>query len=201
MTQPFPLTSKTRKLRSTDTISRIGVAHNGIINMTNDAKTMSDTALFIKRYMSFLIKDVEYYRNEKYLDIIETLIGSRMAILSSDGHCELLGHGWKLDDGVWYSNESYKSYSRRSYTKTNWKDWYGYYDGYGYDYDDDETELKGYLDIDTWNQIAMSSIEEDAMSEEELDEWIDFRENCQDRIDTVGASCYACSYVSSCYAI
>lgn len=54
MTQPFPLSNKNKRLRALNTICDVGIAHNGIIHMCNDAKKISDTAMFIRDYMTRL---------------------------------------------------------------------------------------------------------------------------------------------------
>lgn len=203
MTQPFPVSSKTNKLRKIDTYSNIGVAHNGIIQMTRDAKNISDTALFIKRYMSYLITDSKYYEDYRTSNIIETLIGSKMAILSNDGHVEILGSGWVSEkDGMMYSNDSYEEYNFRNWykgykksgksTKYSWYDWY---DGSYNDY---------YGSNDYYSSTISGNYNEDVgkdMSDEELEEWLEYRETCEERIATHGGSCYGCKNESYCHAI
>jgi len=213
MTQPFPVTSKTKKLKRLDTMGQVGVAHNGVISMTNDAKTISDTALFIKRYMSYLIKDSEYYKDPRIAEMIEQMIGSKMAVLSTDGHCELLGSGWQEDGGIWYSNTTYKSYKSYSFQGKSaayqGSNYYGGYYGSSYgnyygskyqiwdDDDYDDYNWEGYLDSKTWD----SYLEKSNLSPEEEDMYYDLREECEDRIATKGASCYACREVCNCYAV
>lgn len=215
MTQPFPVTQKTKKLKSLDSVSQIGVAHNGIISMTNDAKEISDTALFVKRYMSFLIKDAGYYKNPRIPEMIEAMIGSKMAILSADGHCELLGSGWTESEGIWYSNSTYKTYkpTTSSYNKPfrseagkiyNYQSYLGWggdaYDPYysyttkGY-YEDDYND--GYIDEDLWEYYISKS----TLNREEEDFYFDLREDCEDRITTNGDSCLRCRECPNCYAI
>lgn len=213
MTQPFPVTSKTKKLKRLDTVSQVGVAHNGIISMTSDAKEISDTALFVKRYMSFLIKDAEYYKNPRIPEMIEAMIGSKMAILSADGNCELLGSGWTESDGVWYSNTTYKTYtptyiketkypfrekSSNVYSYQNYLGWggdaYDPYYGYGSTYDDYDD---GYIDNKTWDKY----IDKCDLSPEEQEFYFDLREDCEERMQTGGAACYACRECANCYAI
>lgn len=220
MTQPFPISPKTKKLKRLDSVSKVGVAHNGVISMTNDAKEISDTALFVKRYMSFLIKDYDYYKNPRIPEMIEGMIGSKMAILSADGHCELLGNGWTESDGIWYSNTSYKTYKTyASYSKST-KDKSSFHVGEVYDYqaylgwggeasrssyydyaDPYETEYDpknfGYIDDDTWDFLASKG----TLSPEEEDFYFDLREECQERKATDGASCYTCKECVNCYAI
>lgn len=170
MTQPFPLSKKTKQLKKTDVVSNIGVAHNGIIQLTNDAKTISDTALFIKRYMSRLVKRLDYYKDNWTAPVIERLIGSKMAILGKDGHCELLGSGWTQDDGIWYSNTSYKGYRYKSYYG-NYSAGY-YYNGKWYSWDDDYDDYDGYYygsykrdkDKDTKGKVYSYSKQETVLS-------------------------------------
>ncbi len=122
---PFPLSREMDDLRKLESISDIGIAHNGIIELTTEwgstysqyytksyaaRKTVdySDTMKFITEYLSLIIKDRDYWKDDDTLDLIEKLCGSRLAILDGSGHCELLGRGWESCDGVWYSNGSYK---------------------------------------------------------------------------------------------
>ena len=117
MTQPFPLERKERKLRSLNINCDVGVAHNGIITMTADAKQMSDTAEFIQKYLTTLITHYTYYKNPRIAEIIEELIkwSNKMCILSKDGHVELIGN-FIEKDGIYYSNETFKeSYYKKVY--------------------------------------------------------------------------------------
>lgn len=191
MTQPFPCTSKTKKLKKLDSLSRVGIAHNGIIDMTRDAKEISDTALFIKRYASFLIKDANYYKDERIPRMIEEMMGSKMAILSKDGHVEILGKGWKhTDDGMWYSNDSYEPWNWRDYYKSFKKGMYAYdWDDY---YDQDWYDPKK---SDTYSDLSKE------MKEEDIEEWMIWRDGCQDRIDSQGMACYGCPYENECHVM
>ena len=109
MTHPFPLSSKMDNLKLLRSSCNIGVAHNGIIDLTSDgSKTYSDTMKFITDYLSLIIQGFDWSKNERTCQLIENLIsGSRLAILDKDGHCKLLGKGWEEDKGVFYSNHSW----------------------------------------------------------------------------------------------
>lgn len=126
MTQPFPLTSDEQTLRRLHSNCKVGVAHNGIISMTSHAKKMSDTALFIKDYLTLLIKDPKWYIEQRISLMIDEMIGSKMCILSSDGHVELIGKGWEEHDHIYYSNSTYqKSYYTKMATQYTFDDeWY-----------------------------------------------------------------------------
>lgn len=115
MTHPFPLSSKMENLKRLHYKCSIGVAHNGILDITSDgAKTYSDTMKFITDYLSNIIQSYEWHKNKRTKKLIEYLIdGSRLAILDAHSHCELMGKGWECDKGIYYSNHSwaYKKYS------------------------------------------------------------------------------------------
>ena len=109
MTHPFPLSSKMSNLKRLHYKCSIGVAHNGILDITSDgAKTYSDTMKFITDYLSNIIQSMDFYKNKRTLKLIEYLIdGSRLAILDKNNHCTLMGKGWIKDNGIYYSNNSY----------------------------------------------------------------------------------------------
>lgn len=109
MTHPFPLSSKMANLKRLHYKCSIGVAHNGILDITSDgAKTYSDTMKFITDYLSNIIQSMDFYKNKRTLRLIEYLIdGSRLAILDKNNHCTLMGKGWIKDNGIYYSNNSY----------------------------------------------------------------------------------------------
>ena len=130
MTHPFPLSSKMSNLKKLKYDCNIGVAHNGILDITSDgAKDYSDTMKFITDYLCLIIRSYTWYNDERTKQLIENLIvGSRLAILDKKGHCELMGSGWVEDSGVYYSNESYK---REPY-KWSAPLWWDSYDDDGY---------------------------------------------------------------------
>lgn len=117
---PFPLSSKDEDLRKRYVRSDYAIIHNGIIPMTSDfygyywqtektKYTPSDTALFVRDYLTLIINGPGYYKDEKKKKLITRMLESKMAIMYKDGHCELFGDGWKKDNGVWYSNDTYKA--------------------------------------------------------------------------------------------
>lgn len=114
--QPFPLSEKMKRLRKNHCVANIGVAHNGIIDITSDgAEDYSDTMKFITDYMVNIIRGLDWYKDSRNLKLIENLIvGSRLAILDKNGHCQLMGNGWVEDKGIYYSNSTY-SYKKTTY--------------------------------------------------------------------------------------
>lgn len=117
MTHPFPLSSKMENLKRLHYKCSIGVAHNGILDITSDgAKTYSDTMKFITDYLSNIIQSFDWYKNKRTKKLIEYLIdGSRLAILDAHSHCELMGKGWESDKGIYYSNHTW-AYKKYVYT-------------------------------------------------------------------------------------
>lgn len=111
MTHPFPLSSKMGGMTALKSSCNIGVAHNGILELTSDgAKNYSDTMKFIADYLSLIIRNFDWYKDKRSVKLIERLIdGSRLAIMDKNGVINLLGKGWIKDkSGCWYSNESYE---------------------------------------------------------------------------------------------
>ena len=106
MTQPFPLTDEEAMLSAWDSVSRFGVAHNGVIYKTsNGDKLYSDTAIYIRDYLAPEIR--EEADIPPMLDQIEEdTHPSRIAILSGSGRFYLTGK-WIYDRGLLFSNESY----------------------------------------------------------------------------------------------
>ena len=130
MTHPFPLSSKMSNLKKLKYDCNIGVAHNGILDLTSDgSKDYSDTMKFITDYLCLIIRSYTWYNDDRTTTLIERLIeGSRLAILDKKGHCQLMGNGWVEDNNVYYSNDSYK---REPY-KWSAPMWWDSYDDDGY---------------------------------------------------------------------
>ena len=131
MTHPFPLSSKMSNLKKLKYDCNIGVAHNGILDITSDgANEYSDTMKFITDYLCLIIRSYSWYNDDRTKTLIENLIvGSRLAILDKKGHCELMGKGWVEDNNVYYSNDSYKREPYKWSSPMWWEDWKddGYY--------------------------------------------------------------------------
>lgn len=107
LTHPFPLSDDIKQLTATECKTTIGIAHNGIIPMTAYANKISDTAEFIRKYMTKLIHS-ESDIDSDMLDIIESCIDSKMCILTASADVHIIGDFKKDGNGVYYSNDSYK---------------------------------------------------------------------------------------------
>ena len=116
MSQPFPITRNIDDLEELDIVTDKGLAHNGILSQTsNGDKELSDTAIYIRRYIAGREITSEFVNN-----LAEDTEGSRLAILEGDGNFHLTGT-WTYENGLYYSNENWKHASKS----------YAYYHRYG----------------------------------------------------------------------
>ena len=127
---PFALTSNEHKLTANFTKSKFSVIHNGICSCTSSAaktEKLSDTARFVRDYLSKIATFDNWFDNPHTIDLIEQLIESKMAILNGKGDIIRTEGFHKADDGNFYSNNSYMP------------SYYGLYDYNFYDvwYEDD----------------------------------------------------------------
>ena len=111
LTHPFNISKHFNFITTQNAITKVAVAHNGILSITSNAKKPhSDTTLFIKKYLSEIIKRPQDLKNKNKLSIISNLIGSsnKLAFLTGEALVKL-GKGWIYDNGLYYSNNSYKN--------------------------------------------------------------------------------------------
>ena len=104
-------------------------AHNGIISDVDDDKKLSDTQVFNRDILKKL-KD-EFLVDVILVKLIEGFIGtSKLAFLNRDGSFKILNEELgKWDNGIWYSNSSYKS--RAVCYTTSENKWWKSYNSYG----------------------------------------------------------------------
>lgn len=124
---PFALTPNEHKLKSTFTKSKYSVIHNGICSCTNFAskkETLSDTARFVRDYLSKIATYKDWFNNPHTIQLIEQLIDSKMAILRADGEIIATSGFHRADDGNYYSNYSYQDYYSGIYGYGFFDDWY-----------------------------------------------------------------------------
>lgn len=137
-THPFPVSTNMSDLKqlSFETEGKVAI-HNGMISRFDGTLKNSDTQEFITEFLAPLNKGVPNWEsNDVLVKWVEEMLGSKMCVFNTDGTFKLLGNGWIEDEGVWYSNSSYKvsRYSSNTYLTSH-------YYGYGYndsDYDDCE---------------------------------------------------------------
>jgi predicted glutamine amidotransferase len=109
-THPFPVTKDESQLAAKTSSAPVALAHNGIISLTSGGgykDDRSDTFRFVRDYASDAILGPRYYRQKKTVALLARLADSKLAIMSADGHVELIGR-FEKHDGCYYSNDSYK---------------------------------------------------------------------------------------------
>lgn len=120
MTHPFPLHTDEGALKKLEYTTDYAIIHNGIIDLTSykASKTngLSDTALFVQRYLSKLASNPGWFDNKENIELIHDIIDSKMAILSGTGDIKFT-EGFKEDNGVFYSNSSYNDNYVKHYVK------------------------------------------------------------------------------------
>ena len=131
MCHPFPINSDEGALKKIEYCSPFAIVHNGIISLTSGEATkkkdMSDTAIFVQKYLTKIAKNKNWFNNKANIELIEELIDSKMAVLNGNGKI-IMTSGFTEDNGIFYSNSSYKE---NRYKKVyNWDR----YDDYSYDY-------------------------------------------------------------------
>ena len=132
-THPFPITDSIGALKKLNITTDVGVAHNGIINAVSPRKGLSDTAEYVAMQLAPLKKALpRFYENKHAMLLIQNAIESKMAFLTRNGKIYTIGD-FVEDEGVLYSNESYKGYSLFRSPNVGCYG-YGWYDDWGYDY-------------------------------------------------------------------
>ena len=116
MTHPFPLSNRIEHMKVLDVECPCGVAHNGVIRLTADPRNReySDTALFIANYLSLIIREPGDLKDERVLELIHRLAGSKLAIMDADGYIATVGE-YINQKGLLFSNASFETdtYYRR----------------------------------------------------------------------------------------
>lgn len=158
MCHPFPVSQHRNDLRDLDIYAPTALLHNGIIGAGEGE--LSDTAVFVRDILAHDFVQHHLLNGcEKALSYIEDMTStSRLCILNNDGRYFLTGD-WVEEDGLMYSNKTYK-YDYSSWRSTNVKPYSGKYWDYGYNktYDTGATQsLTAYTpnELDTLNKIMM----------------------------------------------
>ena len=109
MTHPFPITNQNINImKALDVICNIGVAHNGIIPLTASLheKEYSDTALFVHKYLSNLVRSPADMQNENIKSMIKELAQSKLAMMDGQGNISTIGDFFD-EDGILLSNKNH----------------------------------------------------------------------------------------------
>lgn len=138
-THPYPITDSLAQLQALSVVTNIGVAHNGIIDITPRQKDINDTMEYIMSQLAPLKRGCpKFYQNKHLMAMIKNAISSKMAFLTADKQIYTVGD-FHRDGELLYSNDGYLPYYYRSYrfNHTSWDSANGYWStGWSDDYDD-----------------------------------------------------------------
>lgn len=125
---PFPVTEKLPLLRMKKCEAPLAVAHNGIIDIKPSQKDISDTMEYVINQLAPLYQlKKDFYLQPAGKKLIDNFIKSKMVFLDSAGRIETVGDFVTGEDGLLYSNSSYKTKTIR-YKWNLWNydaDWCG----------------------------------------------------------------------------
>ena len=136
---PFPISSSLNMLNKEKLSTDIAMAHNGIIPIKVETEDFSDTQEFIYRVISKpeVKKGLKEQCAEAHSVIKDGGGISKFCILTPSSMVRL-GGDWEKEDGVYYSNKSYKPYvyeAPKKYTPSVYRGVWS-----------DEEELADYID-------------------------------------------------------
>jgi hypothetical protein len=105
----------------------LGFIHNGVISKvdTDTDKSKSDTFHFNEQFLKhFYKRDSRFIYKDHFKALIKEYIGwSKLVFLNNKGHFTIVNEdAGKWDEGVWYSNNSYKpvmTHNRRGVRQNN----------------------------------------------------------------------------------
>lgn len=135
---PYPISSKEKDLRATTFRTKLGMAHNGIIDLTTaygKGEKLNDTQLFIKDYVSVLYGlNKDFYKDKRALDMLDSLAGSKLCFMDTNEDLFLVGK-FIEEDGIFYSNKNfeYHYYNTSKYSCSCYDDYYYDYNDYYYE--------------------------------------------------------------------
>ena len=123
-THPFPVSTSIGLLQKLKCKAPLGVAHNGIINIT-PRKGISDTMEYIATQLAPLYKGVpHFYNNPHLMELVENGVQSKLAIMNGDGEIYTVGK-FETDKDILYSNDTFKPYAfYGKFWKDTWSDYY-----------------------------------------------------------------------------
>lgn len=111
LTHPFPITDNLEVLKKTFIKTNYAVAHNGTIKemdkFLKKNRGLSDTILFIQKYLSLISENENWFTKECNLKLIEFLLGDgRIGIIDSNGCVKTIGQFYEYD-GLLFSKQQF----------------------------------------------------------------------------------------------
>lgn len=96
--------------------NRMALIHNGVISGYGDKENISDTRDFIAKVIGNI--SWKMWKNPSFVELVDRAIGySKLVILDKSGEYFIVGEDkGEWNDGVWFSNTSYKPRTYKTYT-------------------------------------------------------------------------------------
>lgn len=130
-THPYCISGNYKDLHRTKILCDLGMVHNGIINQytpIENKHNTNDTQEFIMKYLTPIYTHYkDFYKNKYILEGLSDITNSRLVFLDTKDNLYYVGD-FIEDNGVKYSNGTYKPYTYKSYTTYDYDD----YDKYGW---------------------------------------------------------------------
>jgi len=121
-THPFPISDHLPVLQKLTCRTTLAIAHNGIIPITPSNKNISDTMEYVTSQLSPLYQlKKDFYKSVNGKKLIYNFTMSKFAFMDFAGNIELIGDFHECD-GIYYSNHSYRPYTKFR----NWDIWDDY---------------------------------------------------------------------------
>lgn len=146
-THPYCISTNYKDLHRTKIFCDLGMVHNGVITEytpVDNKHNTNDTQEFIMKYIAPLYEHYrDFYKNEYIMSGLADITGSRLVFLDTNDELYYVGD-FVEDNGIKYSNTSYKAYKFTygySYNDTDyWNSWWDKqrkaYLNEGYTFDD-----------------------------------------------------------------
>lgn len=115
---PFPITRNTKELKETEKrFIHAGLMHNGVIGQGKD--TLSDTMLFVRDTLSRedVFQAIRQHHKQTIAAIENLTKGSRLLLMQAGKIGTIRTGNWIEEDGIFYSNGTYKSRHQFDYAK------------------------------------------------------------------------------------
>ena len=157
-THPFPISNNNSDLKQTYFKTDLGMVHNGIIPHYDYEKDMSDTQLFIRDLVSILKGlNKNFYKDKNTLDMFEKVTNSKLCFLDTKNDLIYVGDFVKDENGIKYSNTTYKEYTYKTdWSKYDWDDYDRCYStSYNTTTSDYEEKWDGGYEEDDYNEIEV----------------------------------------------
>lgn len=152
-THPYCISENYKDLHKTRVLCDLGMVHNGIIHEytpVDNKYNTNDTQEFIMKYIAPMYEHYrDFYKNEYVLNGLKDITGSKLVFLDTNEDLYFVGD-FIEDNGVKYSNGTYKPYSYVYNKYYDWddRDYYYYWDekakkylNEGYTYLEDKTKI------------------------------------------------------------